>query len=58
MNNTDDQKRTVNIEEAFESGADYIVVGRPIKKVPDRRAGAMNCALTIYKSFLYTLYFL
>lgn len=29
--NTDDQKRTVNVEQAFANGADYIVVGRPIK---------------------------
>ena len=28
--NTDDQKRTVDVEEAFQNGADYIVVGRPI----------------------------
>ena len=28
--NSDDQKRTVNVEQAFENGADYIVVGRPI----------------------------
>ncbi len=31
VHNTDDQKRTVNIEQAFRSGADYIVVGRPIR---------------------------
>lgn len=31
VDNTDDQKRTVDIEEAFHNGADYIVVGRPIK---------------------------
>ena len=31
VNNTDDQKRTVDVEKAFENGADYIVVGRPIK---------------------------
>jgi orotidine-5'-phosphate decarboxylase len=31
VQNTDDQKRTVNIEQAFRNGADYIVVGRPIK---------------------------
>ncbi len=31
VKNTDDQKRTVDVEEAFENGADYIVVGRPIK---------------------------
>ncbi|MGB5324125.1 MAG: orotidine-5'-phosphate decarboxylase [Pseudomonadales bacterium] len=29
--NVDDQKRTVNVEQAFANGADYIVVGRPIK---------------------------
>ena len=40
MNNTDDQKRTVNIEEAFESGADYIVVGRPIKSATDPEKAA------------------
>ena len=37
---SDDQKRTVDIEEAFENGADYIVVGRPIKNAPDRKAAA------------------
>ena len=31
VKNTDDQKRTVDVEEAFHNGADYIVVGRPIK---------------------------
>ncbi len=30
--NTDDQKRTVDVEEAFLNGADYIVVGRPVKE--------------------------
>jgi orotidine-5'-phosphate decarboxylase len=38
--NTDDQKRTVNIEQAFVNGADYIVVGRPIKQAPDPYAAA------------------
>lgn len=32
VKNTDDQKRTVDVEEAFLNGADYIVVGRPIKE--------------------------
>ncbi len=32
VENKDDQKRTVNVEEAFLGGADYIVVGRPIKE--------------------------
>lgn len=30
--NVDDQKRTVDVEEAFQKGADYIVVGRPIRE--------------------------
>jgi orotidine-5'-phosphate decarboxylase len=36
----DDQKRVVGIEEAFLKGADYIVVGRPIRKAADKRAAA------------------
>lgn len=35
MENSDDQKRTVDVEEAFLNGADYIVVGRPIKEPKD-----------------------
>lgn len=31
VKNDDDQKRTVDVEEAFLNGADYIVVGRPIR---------------------------
>ena len=30
--NVDDQKRTVDLAQAFENGADYIVVGRPIRE--------------------------
>ena len=33
--NIDDQKRTVDVEDAFRLGADYIVVGRPIRAAPD-----------------------
>jgi orotidine-5'-phosphate decarboxylase len=36
----DDQKRTVSVEQAFLNGADYIVVGRPIKLAPDPYAAA------------------
>lgn len=36
----DDQKRTVDIEEAFDRGADYLVVGRPIRTAPDPRERA------------------
>lgn len=35
VDNDDDQKRTVDVEEAFLNGADYIVVGRPIKLADD-----------------------
>ncbi len=38
--NLDDQKRTVDVEEAFLNGADYIVVGRPIRAAPDPVAAA------------------
>jgi len=36
----DDQKRTVDVAQAFANGADYIVVGRPIKNASDPRAKA------------------
>ena len=36
----DDQKRVVTVEGAFQSGADYIVVGRPISKASDPQAKA------------------
>lgn len=39
---TDDQKRTVDVEEAFENGADYIVVGRPIRAAADPNAAALG----------------
>lgn len=38
--NDDDQKRTVNVQQAFDNGADYIVVGRPIRDADDPRAAA------------------
>lgn len=38
----DDQKRTVDVEEAFEKGADYIVVGRPIRNAPDPKKEAQK----------------
>src|SRR5205807_8514265 len=36
----DDQKRTVDVAQAFANGADYIVVGRPIRNATDPRAAA------------------
>jgi orotidine-5'-phosphate decarboxylase len=35
-----DQKRVVDVAQAFASGADYIVVGRPIRDAADPRAAA------------------
>ena len=35
VKNVDDQKRTVDARGAFENGADYIVVGRPIRDASD-----------------------
>ena len=37
----DDQKRIVGVKEAFINGADYIVVGRPIKNAPDPKQAAI-----------------
>ena len=36
----DDQKRVVTVQEAFGNGADYIVVGRPIRDAADPRLAA------------------
>ncbi len=43
----DDQKRTVDVAQAFQGGADYIVVGRPIRNAPDPRAAAEAIQATI-----------
>jgi orotidine-5'-phosphate decarboxylase len=39
---TDDQKRTLSAQEAIKLGADYIVVGRPIRKAADPLAACKN----------------
>lgn len=36
----DDQKRTVDVPQAFAAGADHIVVGRPIRQAADPKAAA------------------
>ncbi|HEX3529113.1 MAG TPA: orotidine-5'-phosphate decarboxylase, partial [Thermoanaerobaculia bacterium] len=43
----DDQKRVVNVEQALRNGADYIVVGRPIRNVPDPYQAAMQIQETL-----------
>jgi orotidine-5'-phosphate decarboxylase len=40
FDNVDDQKRTVDVEQAFRNGADYIVVGRPILNATSPTAAA------------------
>jgi len=47
----DDQKRAVTVEQAFQNGADYIVVGRPIRKAADPRAAAEAIQQSIAKIF-------
>jgi len=46
-----DQKRTVDVAQAFKNGADYIVVGRPIRGAPDPRAAAQAIQDTIKSIF-------
>lgn len=43
----DDQKRVVGAAEAFGNGADYIVVGRPIRDAPEPRIAAEAIQATI-----------
>jgi len=49
--NNDDQKRVVDVATAFESGSDYIVVGRPIKNAANRYEAASNIQKIIKKTF-------
>jgi len=47
----DDQKRVADVEQAFRNGADYIVVGRPIRRAADPRAKAEEIQGTIARIF-------
>lgn len=47
----DDQKRTVDVAQAFRNGADYIVVGRPIRQAADPREAALAVQRTIAEVF-------
>jgi orotidine-5'-phosphate decarboxylase len=47
----DDQKRVMSPEDAFCAGADYIVVGRPIRTAPDPRSAAQRIQTTIQSLF-------
>lgn len=50
-NTSDDQKRTLNVEQAFRAGADYIVVGRPIRDAGDPAAAAAGIQADIATHF-------
>ncbi len=47
----DDQKRTVDVEEAFLNGADYIVIGRPIRNASDPKRKAQEIQARIARLF-------
>ena len=48
----DDQKRVVTVEAALRSGADYLVIGRPIRDAPDPYQAALDVQGTIEGLFL------
>ncbi len=48
----DDQKRVVTVEGAFQNGADYIVVGRPIRDAANRKAMAETMQAQIAAQFV------
>lgn len=47
----EDQKRVVSVQQAFANGADYIVVGRPIRDAESPREAAESIQATIAKHF-------
>lgn len=47
----DDQKRVVTPADAFKGGADYIVVGRPVRSAPEPRRAAESIQATIADVF-------
>ena len=51
VDNQDDQKRIVTPAEAFRNGADYIVVGRPIRDATDPRVAAQLMQQQILELF-------
>jgi len=48
---TGDQKRVVSVEQAFANGADYVVVGRPVRDAENPRAAAESIQATIAAQF-------
>ena len=50
VDNQDDQKRTVSAEQALRDGADYLVVGRPIRDADNPKAAAEQIQEEIYQT--------
>ena len=50
VDNDDDQKRVVTVGKAFKNGADYIVIGRPIRDDENPKAAAENIQAQIEKA--------
>lgn len=48
----DDQKRVVTVEDAIRNGADYVVIGRPIRDAADPYEAAMQVQGTLQGMFL------
>jgi orotidine-5'-phosphate decarboxylase len=48
---TDEHKRKVTPGQAIEAGADYIIIGRPIKNAPDPRDAAEKIVLEMQSAF-------
>ncbi|HEX4962661.1 MAG TPA: orotidine-5'-phosphate decarboxylase [Thermoanaerobaculia bacterium] len=48
----DDQKRVVTVDQALRSGADYVVIGRPIRNAPDPYQAARQIQETIAGLFV------
>jgi orotidine-5'-phosphate decarboxylase len=51
LESADDQRRVVTPLEAFQNGADYIVVGRPIRAASDPRGAALRIQETVSALF-------
>ena len=50
IDNDDDQKRVVTVEQAFKNGADYIVIGRPVRDAADPKQAAQVIQEQILKT--------
>ncbi len=48
---SDDQKRVVSVQQALQYGADYIVVGRPIRDAADPKLAAENVQQQIVEAY-------